>query len=170
MRLFVAVNFNAETRLKLLALRDELRTRAIRGSFVAPENIHMTLVFLGDCTPKQVSAAKKAMNKAAFSPFDICIDSLGRFKRSGSDLWWAGVRENDALLSLQRRLSENLTRGGFKLDNDSFRPHITLGRKVVSRTVPRSVEPFGQTVTSIDLMSSESINDVLTYTSIHQVP
>jgi len=170
MRLFIAANFNKDTRLKLIALRDEVRTRSVRGSFVTPENLHLTLAFLGECSPEQVAAAKKVMNKTDFVPFDIRIDSLGRFKRDGSDLWWAGVQENKSMLDLQRRLSDNLTRAGFLLDKNSFKPHITLGRKVVTRINPRRVETFGQTVSSIDLMKSESIDRVLTYTPIHSVP
>jgi len=170
MRLFVAINFDRDTRLKLIALRDEVRTRSVRGSFVSPENFHLTLAFLGECNSKQIANARKAMDKAAFSPFDIRIDSLGRFKRDGSDLWWAGVRECEELLKLHRSLSDNLTRAGFSLEDKTFRPHITLGRKVVSRIAPRSVEPFGQRVSKIDLMDSENKMGALTYTSIYRVP
>ena len=49
MRLFIAINFNTETCTQLLALRDELRIESQRGSFTAPENLHLTLVFLGEC-------------------------------------------------------------------------------------------------------------------------
>ena len=170
MRLFVAINFDRDTRSKLIALRDEVRTRSVRGSFVSPEKFHLTLAFLGECNSKQAAEARKAMKKAVFSPFDIRIDSLGRFKRDGSDLWWAGVFENEELLKLHRNLSDNLTRAGFSLEDKTFRPHITLGRKVVSRIAPRSVEPFGQRVTKIDLMESENKMGAVTYTSIYRVP
>jgi len=169
MRLFVAINFERDTLLKLTALRDKLRSNSSRGNFVPPENLHLTLVFLGECNQAQVDAAKKAMDKVIFDPFEIRIDSLGRFKRDGSDLWWAGVRENDELLGLQRALSKALTRAGFSLDRKKYRPHITLGRRVVTRFPPRKVEPFGQIVTSIDLVKSEQVNEVLTYTPIYRV-
>jgi len=170
MRLFVAVNFNWNTRTKLLALRDEVRKRSVRGSFVSPENLHLTLAFLDECSREQVVAAKKAMDKVIFDPFDIFIDSLGRFKRDGSDLWWAGVSESKELLKLQSNLTDNLISAGFVLDKKNYKPHITLGRKVVSRLAPRHVEPFGQTISKIDLMQSETIKGDLKYTPIYQVP
>jgi 2'-5' RNA ligase len=43
MRLFIAINFKEETRLRLLALRDELHSRSERGNFSALENLHLTL-------------------------------------------------------------------------------------------------------------------------------
>ena len=39
MRLFIAINFNNNTRSRLLSLRDELRSRSERGSFTLPENV-----------------------------------------------------------------------------------------------------------------------------------
>ncbi|MDR0434023.1 MAG: hypothetical protein LBH21_03030 [Gracilibacteraceae bacterium] len=45
-------------RLRLLALRDELRGKSERGRFSAPENLHLTLTFLGECDGKQIAAAK----------------------------------------------------------------------------------------------------------------
>ena len=170
MRLFISINFDKAAHSKLIALRDNVRSFSVRGSFVQPENLHLTLAFLGDCSSEQVSDIKKAMKKTAFTPFDIYIDSLGRFRRDGSHIWWAGIRENKTLLKLQSNLSDNLIRAGFELDKGKYKPHITLGRKVVSRAAPSKVEPFKQTVTGIDLMESESFNNVLIYTSIYRVP
>jgi len=47
MRLFVAINFNNETRAQLVSLRDELHSRSKRGHFSLDENLHLTLVFIG---------------------------------------------------------------------------------------------------------------------------
>jgi 2'-5' RNA ligase len=47
MRLFIAVNFNNDTRSRLLALRGELSGKAERGNFSAPENLRLTLTFIG---------------------------------------------------------------------------------------------------------------------------
>ena len=58
MRLFIAINFNNETRAQLLAVRDELRSRSKRGNFSAPDNIHLTLTFLDECDTKQTATVK----------------------------------------------------------------------------------------------------------------
>ena len=166
MRLFVAVNFNDDTRSRLLALTDELRSKSERGSFVLPGNLHLTLAFLGECNDNQLNDSITAMEKTTYEPFDMYIDCLGCFKRNDGDLWWAGVRRSDALFNLQRSLSGNLKNAGFRLDDKRYKPHITLGRKVVTDLKPRKIEPFGQKVSKIDLMKSERIDGVLTYASV----
>jgi len=167
MRLFIAVNFNDATRSRLLALRDELRSRSERGNFSLPENLHLTLAFLGECDAKQTAAVKSVMDAAVFEPFDVLIERAGRFKRDGGDVWWAGLRGSKPLSELQRELTNGLIAAGFALDKREYNPHITLGRKVMTETVPWQFEPFGETVTSIELMKSERINGKLTYTAIH---
>ena len=166
MRLFIAINFNNETRSQLLALCDELRGKSERGRYSLPENLHLTLAFLGECDTKQTAAVKSVLDAVNFEHFDITIDCVGRFKRDGGDIWWAGVRENKVLSELQRKLTSGLCSQGFHLDKRKYSPHITLAREVVTDMKPWSIEPFGETVSRIDLMKSERINGKMTYTSI----
>lgn len=169
MRLFIAINFNNSTKSSLLTLRDELSSNAEFGSFTLPENLHITLAFLGECTVKQVSTLKTVMDSISFEPFDIRIERVGRFG-GGQDeaLWWAGANVNKALSDLHRELTDKLTTAGFSLDSRKFSPHITLGRRVVTNVSPWQITPFGETVHKIDLMKSERINGKLTYTAIYR--
>jgi len=167
MRLFVAINFMPGTISRLAALRDELRAISRGGNFTLTENLHLTLVFLGDCDERQVKVARTAIDGTNFAPFDLMIESIGKFKRDGGDLWWAGARENKPLMDLQCSLTDNLSAVGFVLEKRKFSPHITLGRKVISNAAPHQIDPFGETVTRIDLMKSEHIGSRLTYTTIH---
>ncbi|MDR1535835.1 MAG: RNA 2',3'-cyclic phosphodiesterase [Planctomycetota bacterium] len=166
MRLFISINFNGGARARLLALRDELRGRSERGNFPVPENPHLTLAFLGECDGKRTAAAKSALSVVNFEPFAIVVERVGRFKRDGGDLWWAGLRGDKPLLALQRDLSDGLAAAGFTLERRRFNPHVTLGRKVVTSSTPWTIEPFGETVGAIDLMKSERIGGKLTYTAI----
>ena len=167
MRLFIAVNFSPGIKQKLANLCDELRKASSHGRFTIPENLHLTLVFLGECDAKQQTAASVAMDAVTFEQFDIEIDRIGRFKRSGGDLWWAGICDNKALREFHKNLTAELIKNGFKLEKRKFSPHITLGREIVTNTEPRQIEPFGETVDKIELMKSEHINGKLTYTAIH---
>jgi 2'-5' RNA ligase len=163
LRLFVAINFNAHTRSRLLALRDELRDKAERGRFSAPENLHLTLAFLGECDGKRTAAAKSVVTSMEFAPFEVAVERIGNFR---GDLWWAGLREDKPLPALQRDLSDRLAAAGFTLERRRFSPHITLGREVATDAKPWKIEPFGETVRSIELMKSERIGGKLTYTTI----
>ena len=167
MRLFIAINFNSETKSKLIALQDELRAYSKHGNFTLPENLHLTLSFLGECDSTQTAAVKTAMDEAPFDPFDICINKLGYFKGSDGDTWWAGVGECEPLLDLQHRLTRNLSAAGLKPEMRKYSPHITLARKVIAHAEPRQIEPFGEAVSKISLMKSERIGGKLTYTSYY---
>ena len=166
MRLFIAINFNIETHARLLSLLDELRGVSRHGNFSAPENLHLTLVFLGECSEKRSVDVKSVLSAVNFEPFDLSVYCVGRFKRDGGDIWWAGLRESKQLLTLQRVLTDKLAVAGFALERRKYSPHITLGREVVTETNPWRIDPFGETVSAIDLMKSERIQGKLTYTSI----
>jgi 2'-5' RNA ligase len=151
MRLFIAINFNNETLAQLISLRDELRSRGERGNFTLMENLHLTLAFLGECEAKQTADVKDAMKAAIFEPFPISIERIGRFKRDGGDIWWAGAQASKPLIGLQRDLTDRLINAGFTLDKRKYSPHITLGREVVTESEPWQIVPFGETVKSVDL-------------------
>ena len=169
MRLFIAVNFNDVTKSALLALRDELRASSEQGNFTTPENLHLTLAFLGECSGKELSAVKSVMDTINFEPFDALIERIGRFGRGdGESLWFAGMRESKPLLDLQSELTDRLFAAGFDLDRRKFSPHITLGRRVIANAASKRIEPFGEIVYKIDLMKSERINGAMRYTSLYR--
>ena len=187
MRLFIAINFKLGTISRLMELRDELRAQSVRGRFSPPENMHLTLAFLGECDKRQLTAARSAMDEMSFIPFPVSVERIGRFKRDGGDIWWAGVKASDALIELQGLLTEKLNTRGFSLDSRLYSPHITLGRdveldpsplpggfsiarskpEVVSLNPARAIEPFWEMVKKIDLMKSERVAGKLTYTPVY---
>ena len=107
------------------------------------------------------------MNEITFESFDLIIDSIGRFKRNSGDLWWAGVKESNTLFNLHQNLISGLLKYDFECDTRKYSPHITLGREIITKTQPRHIESFGETVTKIELMKSEHIGGKLIYTAIH---
>ena len=167
MRLFIAINFNEETLAQLVFMRDELRSRSKRGNFTLNDNLHLTLVFIGECSPKKLDKIKAILDTVTFEPFTATIERLGTFSRG--TLWWAGLREDKPLMDLQYEIEYKLALCGFEMDGRKYHPHITLGREVVTDDKPWAVEPFSETVTRVDLMKSERINGKLTYTSIHEM-
>ena len=166
MRLFIAINFGHEVKSKLITLFNDLRAQSQRGHFSLPQNLHITLAFLGECDPEQIRIIQSIINSTIFKPFDILIDHIGRFKRDSGDIWWAGVRENKTLTDLQRLLSNKLIAVGFELEKRAYTPHITLGREVLTSKQVQVIEPFGETVRTIELMKSERVQGVLKYTVI----
>jgi len=167
MRLFFAINFSEETKSNLASLRDELRVKSARGNFSAAENMHLTLAFLGECNAKQSAAAKAVIDLLNIEEMNIYVDRLGCFRRNDGDIWWAGIADNARLFAMQHDLTEKLISARFQMENRKYNPHITLARKVVTKEQPRQVEPFGETIRSVELMKSERLQGKLTYTIVH---
>jgi 2'-5' RNA ligase len=185
MRLFIAIDFSAETRAALHDLTLALRACARGGTFVPAANLHLTLAFLGECDGTEMNAACDALDRVTFAPFDLGIDTLGCFagkvpgrrgKRgaySGSDTWWAGVAANAELGELHTRLLRELTAAGLSPERRSFKPHVTLGRRVT--LPPTGLDPaltatgihITEHVEHIHLMRSERPVDHPVYTTLH---
>ena len=178
-RLFIAINLSEKTRKELLTLCGEMRLLSERGRFTLPENLHLTLAFLGECDAQQTEAAKRAINVLTFKPFTITITGGGYLDKGRPNLVFCELKNDigrNELFLIQSKLSESLSAKGFKLDKRKFWPHITLGREVVwkntgdySSFIDTGFPLITERVTSIELMKSERINGKLTYTSIHEL-
>ena len=166
MRLFVAINWGDETRERLVSLRDELRSQSKHGRFTLDDNLHLTLVFIGECSLKKLDRITTILETVEFSPFEATIEKLGTFSRG--TLWWAGLREEKRLMDLQREIEHKFALCGFEMDGRKYNPHITLGREVITDVEPWTIEPFSETVASIELMKSERIDGKLMYTAIYE--
>ena len=167
MRLFIAINFNDDTRSKLIRIRGELSKKSSYGSFSPDENMHLTLVFIGECDHRQAEIVKSVMDSVSFPAFDLTIDSVGLFKRPGGDIWWVGTAEHKSLMKLQSELTYRLIQNGFDIEKRKYSPHITLGRRVETRETPWKIEPFSEKTTAVELMKSERLNGRMVYTAIH---
>jgi len=168
MRLFIAINFPREIKTIIAKVRDNLKNDALRGNFTFDENLHLTLMFLGECDARQADAVKTVMESAVFPEFTLVLDKVGYFRRNGGDTWWIGLKENRYLTDLQADLSARLIQKGFTLESRKFVPHVTIGREVKMRPgfIQPEVPPAGFNVTDVDLMKSERINGKLTYTQV----
>ena len=168
MRLFIAINFPSEIKSLISEVRDNIEDKSLRGNFSFDENLHLTLVFLGECDVRQTETVKTVMNDILFSELTLEIEKAGYFKRDSGDIWWIGLKENNLLSDLQSNLSNRLKQKGFVLENRKYVPHVTFGRevKMPSGFVIPEIKNVKFTVKSIDLMKSERINGKLTYTKI----
>lgn len=171
MRLFIAVNFDQETKKALHDMAEKLRVQALKGNFTREENFHLTLVFIGETS--KVNLVKEAMGNLKASPFTLQMGSLGRFFRRGGDIYWVGVEKNQTLLLIYDQLFTALNNAGFELEKRPFKPHITLGREVVlmkefnSQEFAHTMGHLSCEVTKISLMKSERIAGKLVYTEIY---
>ena len=139
MRLFISIELPGRVREKLHGwLPDKHGLR-----YTKQEQLHLTLLFLGECDEDQKNVIAKRLSAIQFEPFELVIRGIGAFpNRENPRVIWAGVKKNDELKHLQNQISEKLS--GFVDDggNDAFKPHITLARAAKRFRLKRSDKLF----------------------------
>jgi len=108
---------------------------------VSTNQMHLTLVFLGECTEQQKIQIHEQLANIIFTPFQIKVGGLGAFpNKSNPRIIWAAVQQNDQLMNLQSKISDQLN-DVVDLSNNhqSFIPHITIARKKSGKGI-RQVE------------------------------
>ncbi len=100
--------------------------------WVRPENIHLTLTFLGDIKPAEIGAINEAVADAAggFAPFGLTLRGLGLFPGATRPrVMWVGVGgDTRCLFDLQADLTDRLAEIGFPKEKRPYKAHLTLGR------------------------------------------
>ena len=128
-----------------------LRSEGWPVRWVQPENAHLTLHFLGETEPERAELVRLAMPGlvAAHAPFDLRTAALGVFPhfRRPRVLWLGLHGPVHRLETLQRDLGQALATIGFPSADETFHPHVTLGRvrnddgeRVRLRDLPEAVK------------------------------
>jgi 2'-5' RNA ligase len=95
---------------------------------VEPENLHLTLVFMGDCPEPALEAAHEGFDALHERRFVISLQGLGLFGKDKPRVAWAGVAPSPELDHLQAKVETIARRAGCPVDKRKFVPHVTLGR------------------------------------------
>lgn len=132
-RTFIAIKIPEDIQEKLSDLQEKLQQAEAHVSWVKPDNIHLTLKFLGNIEEDQIPAIVSSLKESVkvVTPFQLQIGYAGAFPNIRFPrVVWIGVTddENGSLKALQTDLNERLARVGFKEENGRFNPHLTLGR------------------------------------------
>lgn len=141
-RTFVAVEVSPEVRAKAKQLIATLSAAAtgIKVKWSDPQDLHLTMKFLGDVDMLDVPGVCAAVEAAVkdLPPFDFQVQGAGAFPDAQRPRTvWLGVREGSEELGiLHDCLEQALSPLGFRREQRRFRPHLTLGRV-------RSVPPEG---------------------------
>lgn len=125
MRVFVGVMLDAALWEGVAALQAQLGC----GRAVNDENLHLTLVFLGDLERPALEAVHEALAALHVAPFTLDLaglDTCGGGERVETLV--LNVRPNPALEALQAKVAQAVRRAGVALERRRFRPHVTIAR------------------------------------------
>src|SRR5262252_9661329 len=181
MRTFIAIEIPSEVKSALAALQDELRRAGADVSWTRPENIHLTLRFLGEVDEMRIVEVEKVCvaSAAEFRPFTLRLNDTGVFPNARQPrVLWAGLAgEIEKAVEMRKRINDGLALIGFEREEKDFRPHLTIGRvksnkkthELLALAEARRVPALSFVVTEIVLMKSELHPAGARYTPIAKV-
>ncbi|VGO11526.1 RNA 2',3'-cyclic phosphodiesterase [Pontiella desulfatans] len=130
-RAFIAVDIGNEIRGRLDELQRKLKKTHADVRWVKPNNIHLTLAFLGDLPVEKIQPLCKALDSHVQGTGALGLHAVGTGyfgKPNHPRVVWAGIAVCPPLLELHRNTLETLRMAGIGFDNKPFSPHLTLGR------------------------------------------
>lgn len=163
-RTFVAISVTPSK-----SLRKAMRSLAELGGPLrhnTPDQLHITLKFLGDTTWEQTPEVGAAIDDVLKTHlrFELHLKGVGAFPRPQRPrVIWAGAEMEPNLKQIANQLNERMAELGFPLEERDFHPHVTLA--YVKGRLPAGAEEwfldyqkteFGNTsVDRVELLQSE---------------
>jgi RNA 2',3'-cyclic 3'-phosphodiesterase len=130
MRLFIAIEISPDVRAALAALLEEFRAIAPQVKWARPENMHLTLKFLGETDSSKLTAMQAALSALRSSQaVTLHFRGLGFFPNARrAKVFWTGMESSPNLPVLAAEIDQAMHRFGFLLEDRPFTPHLTLAR------------------------------------------
>ena len=122
MRTFISINIPEKIRKQILQIQNSLPEFV--GKKTEPENLHLTLKFLGEDDENKVEEIRKKLGEIKFNKFETEIDSLGVFDENFIKIIWLHLKNCE---QLQKQVDAKLSKIGFKKEK-RFMDHLTIAR------------------------------------------
>jgi RNA 2',3'-cyclic 3'-phosphodiesterase len=130
MRLFVALEIPSAVRENLARLLQSLRAVSQQTRWVRPENLHVTLKFIGEAAEAKLAAVRSALaGVRSDEPVTLDFRGLGFFPNEKHPrVFWAGIEASPNLKTLAADIDAATERLGIPREQRPFSPHLTLAR------------------------------------------
>ena len=173
MRIFTGFFTNNDTKSKINEYIDFLKEKSVSGNFTHFNNIHLTLIFLGEINDRQYKSLVRAVENVEFSPFEIQFDQIGKFegkRGEKGDLYWIGADKNDELNFVYKSLKNEIMKEKLTFDAKTYKPHITIGRQVIlknsSEELCKKITPINFKIDKINIIKSEKTLNGMKYVKL----
>ena len=144
-RTFVALELTGSIRNRAVRMQGMLASTVTDTKWVEPENLHITLKFLGEVDERDIYQVCRIAQQVAerHEPFELVVQGVGAFPHARRPrVLWAGVEEGaEPLRRLQEELEAEYAAAGWNPEGRRFQPHVTLGRIRRPRTT-QGLEEF----------------------------
>ena len=125
-RAFICIDFPQEIIKEITRIQSVLKNKLFTGKLTEPENLHLTLKFLGELSPQQLSNVKSALKKIIFPEFEASLAETGTFSfRKSPRIAWIKVGGKQ-IFQLQKEIDQSLEKLFPK--EQRFMSHLTIAR------------------------------------------
>ena len=159
-RLFFALWPDAEERRQFASILEQIPVKY--GRRVSVDNLHITLVFLGNIDDKKKACLLASAGRINYSPVNLYLDQLGWWKMA-QVVWLAPSAAPGELGALAGELAGIAARCGIQVDDRPYRPHMTLLRKVRKNPHLPAITPVHWTISKFTLVESVNTPDGVKY-------
>ncbi len=154
-RLFVALWPDAQTRRQIAAVQKQVMTRAgLLDGAVAFDNLHLTLLFLGNVSSADIARLQNHLSRVASMPFHLMLDRWGQFSKPG--ILWIGPQQTPAPLQQLHGDVAAASRDVVSVRESRYIPHVTLFRKLQRLPPVDAFEPVAWLVDRFALVASNT--------------
>jgi 2'-5' RNA ligase len=130
-RTFLCVDLPLEVKEKIISLRGQFASKGLR--FVSEDNMHITLMFLGDMGKGELEKVKGAMDKLEHDSFVFSVKGISAFSPDRPRVIFAKIEEGvPGLKDIYGQLAARIAGSGIKTDSREYAPHITMARVVAA--------------------------------------
>lgn len=166
-RLFFALWPDTETRNSLLKIIDILPADC--GRLVSANNLHITLVFLGDVSTEKAECVMDRVRQLRIKPVTLILDHIGWWKKT-QVVWLAPAHIPEEVPVFAAELAAAATQCAIRLDQHPYRLHVTLARGIRQKPVLPSVAPVRWLVRGFSLIQSQALPAGSRYEEIWSSP
>lgn len=167
-RLFFALWPDESARKQIMSLAGKIRL-VKKGHLIRPENLHMTLHFIGNTSLDNMHCLAQKALKTKARPFPMELNILGAFKKPGI-IWLGCNTPPSGLFHLQHSLGAELVECDYAPEKRKYQPHVTLYRKAIPVEHQQEIEPVTWFVDSFSLIQSENDRQGVIYREIRKYP
>ena len=164
-RLFFALWPDNKTQLSLYHVARQFKNEKIR--LLKESNLHITLEFLGEVSECDKQQLIEKSNHIRVEPFEIELTNVGWWKKPGV-LWIGPEHIPQALTDLVESIKQIVEQQGLETDKRSYKPHVTIARKVKQIQLPEQSIDIRWQVNSFALIESKSTEMGVAYQLIQQ--
>ena len=140
-----------------------------RGRQLKPEQIHLTLRFIGSVDPEVATCLQQAAGQVSLPRFELAFDTLGYWPRPR--VVWSMPSQTPATLSeLAAQLEQACVHCGLAAEKRAYVPHLTLVRNARQAPLSGTMKPLLWPVESFALIRSDTLPQGAVYTEVQRWP